>query len=294
MDTFTHLILTKFNTRSFQGGGKGCDPEWLNYRFKLFDRFCFPSVCNQSNQNFKWLIFFDVNTPDEYKQRIKSYSKFKNFLPIYLDFVLPYGTFPDELRQVLQPHIGTSEYLITTWLDNDDAICQDYIHMIQNNFDRQQSESINFLSGYQLYNSKLYLDFEMSTHFISLIEKYNPESFNTVLARDHNHLFEVCSSVRNVICKPSWVEVLHGNNVMNVYRKGVRVPVKSNLESFSIELDEEAVQGDKERFSFVLEQIKIFALLPYSYARKIYFIITHPKFSILNFFRELRIQSYPK
>jgi hypothetical protein len=294
MDTFTHLVLTKFNTKSFQSGGKGCDPEWLDYRFQLFDRFCFPSVCSQSNQNFKWLIFFDADTPDAYKQKINSYSHFKNLLPIYLDFVLPYGTFPDELRQVLKPHIGNSEYLITTWLDNDDAIHQDYIHMIQNNFDRQQSESINFVAGYQLYNSKLYLDFEMSTHFISLIEKYNPESFNTVLARDHNHLFEICDSFRNVICQPSWVEVLHGNNVMNVYRKGVRVPVKSGLESFAIELEAEVVNGDSNWVSFLFEQIKIFAILPYSYARKIYFIIIHPKFNLFNFFREFRIQSYPK
>jgi hypothetical protein len=294
MENFTHFLLTKFNTKSFQSGGKGCDPEWLNYRFDLFDRFCFPSVCSQLNQNFKWLVFFDVNTPNEYKRRVESYTHFKNFLPIYLDFVLPYGTFPNELREVLQAYIDQSEFLITTWLDNDDAICQDYIQMIQNNFDYQESESINFISGYQLSKGKLYLDFEMSTHFISLIEKYDAKSFNTVLARDHNHLFEVCSSARNVICQPSWLEILHGDNVMNVYRKGIRVHVKSSLARFSIKLDEEIMVKDKELLSFLLEQIKIFALLPYSLARKAYFIIRHPKFNIFSFFHEFRIQFYPK
>jgi hypothetical protein len=272
---FQHFFLTKFNVRSFPDLKPGCEPSWLTRRFDLFDQFCFPSVSQQTNQNFKWLVFFDSDTPDEFKQVIASYvEQWTNFVPVYLDRPLPYGEFPDDVRQVVRKYIPEScEYLITTWLDNDDAIHKDYVQMIQDNFHRQDSETINFFFGYQLSEGKLYFDFELANHFISLIEKYNPDTFKTCLCRPHKELYEVCKSAKKIFCKPVWIEVVHGSNYMNVYRRGFRIPANNVLQDFSIQ---SAPPEDREKtFPFLIEQLKITALFPYYLLRKIYLRIRY-------------------
>ncbi|PSN15110.1 hypothetical protein C7293_08660 [filamentous cyanobacterium CCT1] len=275
MAEFQHFFLTKFNVRSFPDLKPGCDPAWLERRFNLFDQFCFPSVHQQSNQNFKWLVFFDVDTPAEFKQKITTYSNlWANFVPVYLDCPLPYGQFPDDVRTVVRKLIPEdTHYLITTWLDNDDAIHKDYVQMIQDNFHHQESETVNFFFGYQLCDGKLYFDFELSNHFISLIEKYNPDSFHTCLARPHKELYEICKSAKKIFCKPVWVEVVHGSNYMNVYRRGFRVPAGNILKDFSIQ---PKPPEDQEKFiPFLIEQMKISALFPYYFFRKVYLRIRH-------------------
>lgn len=271
MGTFNHFFLTKFNVRSFPDKKPGCDPTWLENRFKLFDRFCFPSVHNQSNQNFKWLVFFDVETPELFKQKIASYvSKWSNFVPVYLDCPLPYGEFPAEVRAIVRNLIPADcEHLITTWLDNDDAIHKDYVQMIQDNFNHQESETINFIFGYQLANKKLYLDFELANHFISLVEKYNPNSFKTCLSRSHKKLYEVCTSTKKILCKPVWVEVVHGSNYMNVHRRGFRVPVGGILDDYGIKTDTSDNQQE-EMIPFLVEQAKISLFFPYYFLRKVF------------------------
>lgn len=275
MGQFIHFFLTKFNVRAFPELRPGCEPDWLENRFQLFDRFCFPSVRNQSNQNFKWLVFFDVDTPEAFKQKIAKYhQQWPNFVPVYLDCPLPYGQFPDGVRTVVRNYIPTDcEYLITTWLDNDDAIHRDYVQMIQDNFDRQQSETINFIFGYQLSEGKLYFDFEMANHFISLIEKYNPNSFNTCLCRPHKEIYEVCHSAKKILCKPAWIEVVHSSNYMNVYRRGFRIPTGKILDEFGIQSDN---SGKKEAtIAFLVEQAKISLFFPYYFFRKVFLRIKH-------------------
>ena len=270
MTQFQHFFLTKFDVRSFPDLKPGCEPDWLEKRFNLFDQFCFPSVYKQTNQNFKWLVFFDIDTPESFKQKISAYSnQWENFVPVYLDCPLPYGEFPDDVRKIVRQSIPENcQHLITTWLDNDDAIHKDYVQMIQDNFKQQESETINFFFGYQLCEGKLYFDFELSNHFISLIEKYNPDSFNTCLCRPHKELYEVCKSAKKIFCKPVWIEVVHGSNYMNVYRRGFRVPTGKILEEFSIQ---SKAPKDREQFiPFFIEQIKITIFFPYYFLRKIY------------------------
>jgi hypothetical protein len=275
MGQFTHFFLTKFNLRAFPELRPGCEPNWLENRFQLFDRFCFPSVRNQSNQNFQWLVFFDLDTPEAFKQKIAKYhQQWLNFVPVYLDCPLPYGQFPDEVRKVVRKYIPTDcEYLITTWLDNDDAIHRDYVQMIQDNFNKQEAETVNFIFGYQLSEGKLYFDFEMANHFISLIEKYNPDSFNTCLCRPHKEIYEVCHSAKKILCKPAWIEVVHSSNYMNVYRRGFRIPTSKRLDEFGIQSDN---SGKKEAtIPFLIEQAKILLFFPYYFLRKVFLRIKH-------------------
>jgi hypothetical protein len=285
MEQFIHFFLTKFNVRSFPDLKPGCETAWLEKRFQLFDQFCFPSVKNQSNQNFKWLVFFDVYTPEAFKQKISKYcEQWQNFVPVYLDCPLPYGQFPDEVREFVRKYIPADcQYLITTWLDNDDAIHQDYVQMIQDNFSQQESETINFIFGYQLCEGKLYFDFEFANHFISLIERYDPNSFNTCLCRPHKELYEVCSSARKIFSKPAWIEVVHNSNYMNVYRRGFRVPTGKILDDFCIK--SETSDKKEQTITFLMEQAKISFFFPYYFLRKVFLRIKHNQLDEFNISR---------
>jgi hypothetical protein len=276
MESFDHLLLTRFNVRFRdrfkETRGINPNPEWLNNRFKLFEQFCYPSVYSQSNQNFKWLVFFDRDTPDFLKNKIKEYSNWKNFIPVYTDSVFQEGEFPKEVRELLRLHMTKgSEYLITSRLDNDDAICKNYIQMVQDNFKKQEVEGINFLYGYQLYQGKLYLDFSMGNHFISLIEKYeenNEDSWKTVFCRHHSNLYEVCH-VKIIKDKPTWLEVIHEENISNIDRpRGFRMPTTRLLKDFSINC--EGILLQENLLAFWIERILSLIYIPYYLSVKLF------------------------
>ena len=88
---FQHYLITRFNLKK-EGWNlsKNNIPvlteEWLERRFKLFESFCFPSVKHQSNQNFTWLVYFDVDTPKTFKDRILGLSLgYPKFQPRFVE-----------------------------------------------------------------------------------------------------------------------------------------------------------------------------------------------------------------
>lgn len=57
-----HFIATRFNLKieewnTAKDGSVVLTEKWLEERFNLFEKYCFPSVANQSIKNFYWLIF---------------------------------------------------------------------------------------------------------------------------------------------------------------------------------------------------------------------------------------------
>lgn len=233
---FQHVILTRFNVRVNYGPSRlGIDQEWLTHRFDLFERFCYPSVLNQSNQNFKWFVFFDSETPQFFKDKIETYANWDNFIPIYLDHVLTGQDIRQVLLDDLQPE---THYLITTRLDNDDALSKHLIEKVQAEFKGQDFEFINFTNGFVLNNGKLYLLEYKANPFASLIERVTEstlDGFKTILSMTHDQL---CSSgkVRQIDTQPIWLQVVHGKNISNRVR-GVRHPISSLTQDFAIQLD---------------------------------------------------------
>lgn len=88
MKKFEHFILTAFCVdigakKSGYDREKLLGEDYLLRRLDLFQKFCFPSLYHQSNQNFKWLIFFDEETPTSIKEKIEELSAWKNLIPVY-------------------------------------------------------------------------------------------------------------------------------------------------------------------------------------------------------------------
>lgn len=212
---FQHFVLTCFNV---YGGREWSKPDqsWLKHRFMLFDRFCYPSVRGQLNQDFRWVVFFNKNTPDIFKQKVKKYSQWKNFIPVYID-TCEKADDPDRIarEEIIPQHLmDEAKYLITTRIDSDDGICKDYVQMVQNRFDRQKLQFLNFTNGYVWnHNScEIYLDEQPSNPFISLIKEVG--EIKTVWCGSHSELHKV-GPVSEITTKPAWLQVVHGRNVSN-------------------------------------------------------------------------------
>ncbi|MGJ5675866.1 MAG: glycosyltransferase [Nostochopsis sp.] len=233
MNNFEHFILTRFNVKTVFGKSNiGLNFDWLNHRFQLFDDFCYPSVRAQSNQNFKWIVYFDSNTPDCFKSKIKEYAEWQNFIPIYLD-----TEFTDDVnrKNVLKLLNKNTNYLITTRLDNDDAVSNNFVQMIQENFIQQKFEFLNFTNGYVLNNGKIYYFKYLKNPFMTLIEQidhFSVEGFKTILCGQHTELSKM-GIIKQVKCSPTWLQVIHTRNVSNRVR-GIRHPIKNLAQSFLI------------------------------------------------------------
>ncbi len=231
MAMFSHILLTRFNTRT--SNRPAPDSRWLAHRFDLFDKYTFPSVRNQSNLNFIWLVFFDSETPIEFRGKIATYAQWEKFVPCFID-ELEIGL---DAPQVVSPFVRDnihpdSKYLITTRIDNDDAVSIDFIESVQHEFSEQPFEFVNFLNGYALCKKKLYRKRGDSNPFLSLIELI--DDLRTVWYQAHRKVNQV-GKVRQIKSKPMWLQVIHGKNVSNkVLMPNMRVPLQRLGQDFQL------------------------------------------------------------
>jgi len=219
-NVFAHFILTRFNIDEGASSVLRNDPTWLQHRFSLFSRFCFPSVKGQTCQNFKWIVLFDINTPQAFKDEITRYSYWENFIPV---FIRGEEVMSQVRKTILKNIEENTKYLITTRLDNDDAIFRNYIFDIQKNFKCQEFHFLNFVNGYLLTKHSLYRNQHMSNSYISLIEKLN--DFKTVWCGEHNKL-SVIGPIKQIVCEPAWLTVIHGRNISNKAEGILQPPAK--------------------------------------------------------------------
>jgi hypothetical protein len=190
MKSFRHVILTRFNVRVEQAPRAGHD--WLEHRFALFERFCLPSVEAQTCADFDWIIFCNPDIPRAFLERLRGYSRFRALQPIYFRNTFDQGMARAAVAELARGH----SHLITTRLDNDDAISRTFVETIQQNFRGQEYEFLNFTSN----------------AFISLVESV--ENYTTVYCGNHMELDQRGRIVQ--IAKPAaWLQVVHSRNLSN-------------------------------------------------------------------------------
>lgn len=212
---FKHFILTRFNLAYSEEHLKKdklskpvCGPDWMCHRFDLFERFCLPSVQNQSCQNFEWLVFFSEQTSLEDRKRIEvCQDKFPRFVPIFIGL--------RGLVEAVRQRAGSTPYLITTRLDNDDALRRDAVAVTQAAFREQSFEFLNFQKGYKydLKTGLFHLHQDELGHFMTLIEK-KQGNFKTVFVASHREVGKH-GSIRQLAGGRYWAEVIHDRNLVN-------------------------------------------------------------------------------
>lgn len=215
-----HFLATRFNLKTPQwkttkSGNLVLTNEWLNHRFHIFENYCLPSVKNQSSLNFKWCIFFDIDTPDEYKQKIFAISEeFPVIFPIFIESM-------EKLRETFKDFINNNidkndSHIITTRIDNDDIIHQDFVEIIQFLFKPKDLAVIDLQKGYQVSIDTINPEVRLYTHrfnsFISVIEC--TKSFNTVFSRMH-YEWENEKNIISYNRKRLWMELSHQENFVN-------------------------------------------------------------------------------
>jgi Putative rhamnosyl transferase len=224
----THLILTRFNVRWIIGPH---DTAWLAHRFELFDRFCHPSVRAQTSHDFRWLVFFDEDTPEPFRSRIDEYARWPVFTPVLI------GRPSTEVYDAaIAAHLGGADHLVTTRLDNDDAIGRDFVARVQAAARPGTREFLNLPVGYVWHRGRLYRHEHPSNAFISLSEP--AAGFRSVWSTQHEDAGKV-APVHQVAGGPAWLQVIHEHNVSNRVR-GRRVPAARVADEFAGDLGAEA------------------------------------------------------
>ena len=246
-----HFILTRFNIRLWNRDKEGCKVrslKWLEHRFFLFEHYCLPSIKNQTFQDFEWIVLVDSMTPDNYKTKIAGYQKdCPQMTVVYVD---PENGryFAEIFRQEIVKRLR-EEQVITTYLDNDDALNIRFVEDLQRRVvSVNNGVFINYSDGYQYYTEGNYLMkiHYPKNHFVSVVEKANPATVKGIFGYGgHYHIDEIKGvNIERVENLPLWCEVIHGRNMVNdAYFLNAKMVRESNLLRQEFAIDETVKYG---------------------------------------------------
>ncbi|MCF8223789.1 MAG: putative rhamnosyl transferase [Bacteroidales bacterium] len=249
---FAHFIITQFNLREFPLSGNSKYESWVKWtrnRIEIFKNFTLPSILNQSSENFRWLIFFDTNTPPEFKDFIAGLKKIEIINVCYSngskDF---YENYVEDIHKSIQKSI---RWIITTRLDNDDCLHRDAVKTIQEHFVQKNNYLISLASGYalNLENKTLSHYFYPMSPFISLIEN-NDHEIKGIFSREHTKWDDLRLFISRemwltwfegknrkskfILRKPMWIQTVHGDNISNSFFRGIPVSRTKDLSMFAL------------------------------------------------------------
>lgn len=243
---FKHFVITRFNVvynlnvfRKDKQGNSTQTDEWLAARFDLFEKFCFPSVINQTNLNFYWLVLFSINTDEKYKKRIAAYSyTFKNFVPVYLNDGEDeeWEVNLDKVRAEISKYLESSDhYVITSRIDNDDAFHKNMIQFVQNEFAGQDDLFLSFDEGlqYDMEHKLLSRIVFPGNAFISRIEKIYGSGFKTVFASTHTRIQQI-AKVKYIRIYPLWLQLIHTGNIHNAFKTKRMLISSKSIKDFNV------------------------------------------------------------
>lgn len=238
-EIYHHYIITRFNLRregwdTARNGSLVLTEDWLSNRFILFEKFCFASMQNQTNKNFSWLVFFDINTPEKYRQKAMDYNlSLPNFQPYFINGMPEFlPSIQNEIRKNIRP------YTISSRLDNDDCVSKNFINEIQVNFEKLNFLVLDFPDGYTLQinpSIKIGKRKQLFNPFISIIEK--SEQAKSVWQREAHSSWKKEKNLKRINDKRIWMSVIHFENKKNKYEGYGKVNAEAVFENFV--LDEE-------------------------------------------------------
>jgi hypothetical protein len=224
-----HVVLTRFNIRYTENSDSfsvGNDPTWLAHRFDLFEQYCFPSLIQQSNQDFTWLIFFDNDTPSIFAARARALAERRSRTHAIFCDKLPIERVRDEISK----HIGSNpKWLLSTRIDNDDGLHIDFLSSVRQTAQYNFSHVINVPVGLILRARRTYMYRHESNAFISLFEPYSVA--NTVFSITRHVDAAKSYPVIQGVEKALWLQVIHGKNISNRIR-GWRVKLADVASGF--------------------------------------------------------------
>lgn len=215
-------LLTRFNLKFWRIAKSGMDTrsqEWLQKRFELFEQYCLPSIASQTYENFSWFCLFSEDTPEKYLQRLVELKKLcPQFYPVLLsdtetaDHCGAIGSLIDKVRQ-------PEKTLVTLRIDNDDAIALNFIEKaITFVEDQVEPRKIYWFNRGLQYYHKEHVAFSYRfdpNHYPFMINKHPQDGDLNILAFSHRETHREGFAFKYVDSPEMWMEVVHGDNVMN-------------------------------------------------------------------------------
>lgn len=240
---FKHFIITEFNIKletDFFAADKHKRPvltrEWLVNRFQLFETYYLPSLAAQSCKDFRCLIYFDVDTAPEFKDRLAVLQK------TYPFFTCLYVTGYADLKQHIDSQVRSlcapdTRYVLTTHMDNDDALHYLAVEKIQRAFRPRHEYGINLTKGYRYYkngqDSVLLKNSFINGPFCSFIEDvHKTEKLRTMNLLSHHTFFDNYK-VKQIRDGYYWLQTIHKANLINEL-SGIPTMNKKVLENFAL------------------------------------------------------------
>lgn len=208
-----HVLLTRFNLPS-------AGPEslirakdgWLQDRVELFERFTVPSVDAQSAAGrFRWLVFFDRESPRWLIDRLAPHVERGIFTPIYGE------QFSNEEVVAYARSVtgGQGDILMTTNLDNDDGLAVDFVERLHRLARPGRQTALYLGNGIILDGGRAFLRHDRYNAFVSVAE---PWSNAKTVWRDWHNMLHKQMAVQTDGGLPAWLQVVHDRNVSNRVR----------------------------------------------------------------------------
>jgi len=137
MPSLRHLVITRFSYRGCADGSAGpgwfskhdpLEPERLAFRRRVFETTCLPSLAGQACQDFDWILVVDPALPSRDFKRLQSLisRRERSFIHVRRR--------TEDLRNInwLRAYVKDApDYLVTTNVDDDDALSSSYIGALQ-------------------------------------------------------------------------------------------------------------------------------------------------------------------
>jgi hypothetical protein len=226
---FDHVFLTRYSA-VLSPDQPPPSEDYLRYRLGFFTEATMASMASQTVKDFRWLVFVDDRCSDEFRRELDELSE-DLFEPVWSHRVFWTGYFREEVARRC-----SSLHLITTRLDNDDAVARDFVASVHAEFESQDRLFVNFARGLQIDRSGAVHRYDYpSNPFVSLIEKRADLPPHTVFGSPAHMQVRSDGPLREVITTPKWVQVVHDGNIANSVR-GQRVDPRVVDRHFDIEL----------------------------------------------------------
>lgn len=251
---YEHFLITQFNLKQFKNSRIEDDQAWIEWtreRIELFKTYCLPSVLNQTNKEFKWFLFFDKSTPEEFVPFLDELREIDFIHVCLMDGSSEF--FAEYMARIKESCAPETEWIVTSRMDNDDSISKTTMAEIQRNLVPVHDYLISLASGYVLNTKESTLShyYYPQSPFLTLIESCR-NSPQGVFKERHTEwpelklkLFKELGiflskkrkrKAKFLVKNVNWIQVFHGENVSNSFYRGFPVLRSKKLSDFSLNI----------------------------------------------------------
>jgi hypothetical protein len=227
-----HILITPFAIPGFSD--RHLDPNWFAYRLGLFGKYCVPSVVRQLRQDFTWCLGIDERLIDKHGQDLEIASAGRGVLmPVTSE-----GWVASLAKQVSKH----GERIISSRLDSDDALAPEFIDTVQAR--AQPGWVLNLIDGakYDTGTGRASRIKMLNNPFISF---FSVRGESVIDLGGHQEVHQRASVSNYSTRKPMWLQVIHGDNVINSWSRYAKPTHPSSLVDAGL-LDEVAIEQGQQ------------------------------------------------